>query len=89
MSMVHKQKKMAHLFQRKHQRLVRGRVKEVEVDEIVDAERLEEEDDVAQVDPLDLRHGVVLQLIGVGPRGVQPETLSGRDAARPARSLVG
>ena len=45
-------------------------VQEVEVNEIVDAEGLEEEDDVAEVHALDLRDGIVLQLVLVRPRCV-------------------
>ena len=52
---------------------MRRRIQEVEVDQVVDPEGLEEEDDVAKVDPLDLGDGVVLQFVLIGPGCVQSE----------------
>ena len=77
------------LLQRQHQGLVRGRVQEVEVDQVVDAERLEHEHHVAEVDPLDLGDGVVLQLVGVSPGGVQTEAFPGGHTTGTTCPLVG
>jgi hypothetical protein len=47
------------------------RIEKVKVDEIIDAERLEEQDHVAKVHPLNLRNGIVLQLVLIRPGCVQ------------------
>ena len=59
------------------------------MDEVIDAERLEHEDDGAQVGALDLGDGVVVELVEVRPLGVQSEALARRHAPRAARALVG
>jgi hypothetical protein len=46
------------LFEGEDEGLVGRGVEEIEVDEVVDAEGLEQEDDVAEVDSLDLRNRV-------------------------------
>jgi hypothetical protein len=50
---------------------------------------LEEEDDVAEVGPLDLWDGVLLELVIVGPGGVQAEALAGTHTAGAPGPLVG
>ena len=77
------------LLERQHERLVRRRVHEVEVQQVVDAERLQQEDDVAEVRPLDLGHGVLLELVRVRPRRVEAEAGAGGDAAGAAGALAG
>jgi hypothetical protein len=64
-------------LQRAHERLAGRRVHELEADEVVDAERLEEEHDRAEVCPLDLRHRVLLELVRERPLRVQAEGLAG------------
>ncbi len=49
-----------------------GRIQKVEMDEIIDAEGLEEQDHVPEVHALDLGDRVLLQLVLVRPRRVQP-----------------
>ena len=68
---------------------MRRRIQEVEVDEVVDTQRLKQQDDVAQVDALNLRHGVFFQLVLIGPGGVQPEALASRHSASTSGSLIG
>ncbi len=48
-------------------------IEEVKVDEVIDAQGLEEQDHIAQVHTLDLRDGVFLQLVLISPRRVQPD----------------
>ena len=52
---------------------MRRGIKEVKVDEIIDAKGLEEKHHIAQVNPLDLWNGVVFQFVLIGPCSVQPE----------------
>lgn len=72
-----------------HQRLSRGRVEEVKAEEVVDAERLEEQDDRAEVGSLDLRDRVGLELVVERPLCEQPEALAGADTTGTACSLIG
>jgi len=72
-----------------HHRLGCWRVEEVETDEIVDSERLEEEDDSREVGSLDLGDGVGFQLVVEGPLGVETEALTGSDSSCSTCSLVG
>ena len=65
------------------------RVHKIEMNKVVDPERLEHEDDGAEVGALDLGDRVVLQLVQVGPLSVQPEALTRRDAPRTPCTLVG
>ena len=55
-----------------------GRVHEVELQQVLDAERLEEEDDVGEVRPLDLGHRRHQQLLLVLPVRVEPVALAAR-----------
>jgi hypothetical protein len=75
-------------LQRAHERLAGRRVHELEADEVVDAERLEEEHDRAEVCPLDLRHRVLLELVRERPLGVQAEGFAGTHAPCAPCSLV-
>jgi len=68
---------------------MRGRIQEIEVDQIVDAERLEQKHHVAQIDALDLRHRVLLQFVFVRPGSVQAETLAGCYASGSSGALIG
>lgn len=72
-----------------HERFCRGRVEKVKAEEVVDAERLEQEDNGAKIRPLDLGHRVGLELVVERPLGEKPETLAGTDATGAASSLVG
>lgn len=63
-----------------NERLGRRRIEKVKVNEIVDPERLEQQNDVPEVRPLDLRDRVVLQLVLIGPRREQTEALARTDA---------
>ena len=64
-----------------------GRVHEVELQQVLDAERLEEEDDVGEVRPLDLGDRRHQQLLLVLPVRVEPVALAARGAgARGRRS---
>eukprot|EP00968_Pinguiococcus_pyrenoidosus_P020566 scaffold2448_cov250-Pinguiococcus_pyrenoidosus.AAC.17 len=72
------------LLESADQRLGGRRVHEVEVEQIVDAQALQQQHDVAHVRSLNLRHGLRLQLVLVRPRGVQAEARSRLRAARPA-----
>ena len=65
-----------------------GRVHEVEVDEVVDAELLQLEDDGAEVGAEYLRVGLLLHLLPERLLGVEPEALAGLRAAGAARPLL-
>mmetsp|Transcript_38970 Transcript_38970/g.96642 ORF Transcript_38970/g.96642 Transcript_38970/m.96642 type:complete len:253 (+) Transcript_38970:657-1415(+) len=76
------------LLERADERLRGRRVHEVEMQQVVDAEALEQQHHVAQVGALDLGDHVVLQLVEEGPLGVEPEALARRDAAGASGALV-
>mmetsp|Transcript_29417 Transcript_29417/g.79078 ORF Transcript_29417/g.79078 Transcript_29417/m.79078 type:complete len:265 (-) Transcript_29417:919-1713(-) len=64
------------LFEGADERLSGGGVHEVEVEEVVDTEALEEKDHVPQVGALDLGDHIVLELVRVGPLGVEAEAFA-------------
>ena len=51
------------LFQSQNQGFVGRRIEKVEMNEIIDAETLEHEDNIAEVDSLNLRDGILLQFV--------------------------
>mmetsp|Transcript_55137 Transcript_55137/g.129443 ORF Transcript_55137/g.129443 Transcript_55137/m.129443 type:complete len:421 (+) Transcript_55137:277-1539(+) len=77
------------LLQGLDQCLWRRRIHEVEMQEVIDTDRLEHQHHVAQVGSLDLRGIVVVQLMLVGPLREESEAFPRLDPASAARSLVG
>ena len=75
------------LLERADERLGRRRVHEIEVDEVVDAERFEHEHHRAEVGALDLRNRVLVQLVGERVGGVHAEALARRHSTGSPRSL--
>lgn len=77
------------VLQRADQRLGGGRVHKVKLDQVVDAQTLQEEHNRVQVGPLDLGRRVFVELVLVGPFGVESEALAGADAAGAPHALFG
>mmetsp|Transcript_6507 Transcript_6507/g.18711 ORF Transcript_6507/g.18711 Transcript_6507/m.18711 type:complete len:883 (-) Transcript_6507:1046-3694(-) len=75
------------LLQGAQQRLRRRRVHEVEVHQIVDAQALQHQHHRAKIGALDLRDGILLELVLKRPSRVQPEGLAGGCAPCAASSL--
>ena len=51
------------MFQSQNQSFMGRRIEKVEMNEIIDAETLEHEDNIAEVDSLNLRDGILLQFV--------------------------
>mmetsp|Transcript_6374 Transcript_6374/g.13907 ORF Transcript_6374/g.13907 Transcript_6374/m.13907 type:complete len:252 (+) Transcript_6374:352-1107(+) len=76
------------LVHRVEQVILRRRVHEVKGEQVVDAERLEQQHHVAQIRALDLGHGHDKQLVVVRELGVETEALAGASATGAAGALV-
>lgn len=76
------------VLQRRDHRLLWWRIHKVEVEEIVDAHRLEHEDRVGKVLALDVGDGVGQHLVAVGRLGVQAVALAGPCSTSTSRALT-
>mmetsp|Transcript_24293 Transcript_24293/g.76457 ORF Transcript_24293/g.76457 Transcript_24293/m.76457 type:complete len:388 (-) Transcript_24293:519-1682(-) len=68
--------------------VLRRRVHEVELQQVLDAQGLEQQHHVAEVGALDLRHRVLQHLVPVLPLREEPVALPGPGAPRAPRALV-
>ena len=77
------------LLESDDERLVRRRIHVVEVNEVVDAQALEQQHHVAQIGALYLGYRVVVELLLVRVECVQAEAFARCDATRSTGSLIG